>query len=182
MFFLHSDPPSSAVQAAVDNVRAFWNANNTLFPPNVTLTVDPAVKLIEDFDGSLTDILTATTAPAAVVGTTAGAYSAASGVLVEWLTTTVHGSRRIRGKTFMVPCTAQAFQSDGTIVDAFKSAVQSSAGALRAASGPTLGVWSRPRVANPSHVPPITARTGLWAPATGQTVPDKQCVLRSRRD
>jgi hypothetical protein len=182
LFFEHADPPSSQSQAAVDNVRAFWNAAKGLLPVVVSLQVDPQVKVIEDTTGELVDILTVGTTPAPVVGTMAGAYSAPSGGVVDWNTTTVHGGKRIRGRTFLVPFGNATYQADGSIQDAFVSALDTAATALRTATGPTFGIWSRPRLADSTHVPPITARAGLFAPATGNHVPDKACVLRSRRD
>jgi hypothetical protein len=144
--------------------------------------VDPQVKLIEDTTGDLVDIITVGTAPSGVSGTLPGQGPSPAGACINWSTTTVHGSRRIRGRTFIVPIAALHFSSGGQVGGSAVSGFQAAANALRAATGPTFGIWSRPRTADPTATPPITARTGLIGPATSNSVPTKAVVLRSRRD
>lgn len=102
-----------------------------------------------------------------------GGYSAVSGAVVNWNTNDYRFGRRIRGRTFLVPLVASAYQDDGTITT-------SALGSLRAfgaemvgdAGGPEFGVWSRPR----------DGAGGVFATVVAATVPDMAAVLRSRRD
>jgi len=183
MYFLHSDPPVAGALAATTNVTNFWSAVQPYLPTTVTVQVDPSVKIIEDTDGLLDDIITVSPAPTSVSGTLAGQGPSPAGACINWNTTTVHGSRRIRGRTFIVPLAALHFASNGAVGGSATAGINAAASALRAAAGPVFGVWSRPVEADPTHLPkPIVGRTGLFAPATGQSVPSKACVLRSRRD
>jgi len=182
MFFEHSDPPSTGAQNAVDNVRAFWNTNKGLLPSVVQLQVDPLVKIINAETGDLTDIITVATSPATVSGTAADAYPAPAGAIVNWSTTTIHATRRVRGRTFIVPCADVVFGPGGSLVDTFVAPINAAATALRTATGPTFGIWARPVKAEPLATPPVAGRAGAFAPATGNSVPDKTCILRSRRD
>lgn len=181
MFFEHSDPPSTGAAAAAANVRAFWEANKALIPSVITLQIQSAVKVVEDTDGTLDSIIDIT-APAATVCTGAGTYATPAGANVDWITSTIHGSRRMQGRTFLVPLFGSAFQADGTLLDAYRATIQTAASALIAASGPTFVVWGRPRKAKPLAVPPVTARAGLLGPVVSSRVSDKIAVLTSRRD
>jgi hypothetical protein len=181
-YFIHSDPPSTGAQNAVTNTANFWSACATFLPTTVSIVVDPTVKVIEDVTGDLVDVITVGTPPSGVTGTLPGQGPSPAGACVNWSTTTVHGSRRIRGRTFIVPIAALHFNSGGQVGGSAVSGFQAAASALRTATGPTLGVWSRPRAADPTATPPVTARTGLIGPVTGNSVPSKAVVLRSRRD
>jgi hypothetical protein len=181
-YFIHSDPPSTGAQNAVTNTANFWSACAAFFPTTVSITVDPLVKVVEDTDGELVDVITVGTAPPGVSGTLSGQGPSPAGACINWATTTIHGSRRIRGRTFLVPIAALHFGSAGSIGGSAQAGFQAAASGLRTATGPTLGIWSRPRDADPTATPPVTARTGLIGPVTGNSVPSKAVVLRSRRD
>lgn len=180
-YFIHSDPPSTGALDAATNVKAFWEAVKVLIPTGISLQIQNAVRVLEDTDGSLDSIIDIA-APAVTAGSGAGVYAKPVGACVDWLTTTVHGTRRMEGRTFIVPLFASAWQSDGTLLDAYRTTIQTAASALIAASGPTFCVWGRPRLADATHVPPITARAGTSGAVVSSRVPDKAAVLRSRRD
>ena len=182
MFFEHSDPPSTGAQTAADNVRAFWFSIRTELPDDVTITVDPVVKIINAETGDLTSIITVGTAPAAVTGFSTAIYAAPVGLGINWTTSTVHAARRIRGRTFVVPVTSGEFTTTGQPTSTALSNTQAAATTLRTATGPTFGIWSRPITDGPSRVPPVANRAGGFGPATANSVSNKGVVLRSRRD
>jgi hypothetical protein len=101
---------------------------------------------------------------------------------VNWSTTTVHNFRRVRGRTFIVPTAEVTFIANGVPDPTFVTALNGVATTLRTASGPTFGIWARNVPADPDATPPVTARPGVFAPATGNSVPSKAIILRSRRD
>jgi hypothetical protein len=181
MFFVHSDPPSTGAATAAANVRTFWSSVGPLIPNGISLQVMPTVRVIEDTDGSLDSIIDIT-APAVVTGGGAGVYAKPVGSCVNWITATVHGTRRMVGRTFVVPLFASAWQADGSLLDAYRTTISTAASTLIASGGPQFVVWGRPRDADPDHVPPITARAGLSGPVVSSRVPDKAIVLTSRRD
>jgi hypothetical protein len=181
---LHFDATTdSAAQAlaAANKSRLLWPGLAYLIPSNVTLSLRTDVRVLSDIDGELLNIYTVA-GVADVAGTgNASAYAAASGGCIDWLTTTVNGTRRMQGRTFIVPMISNAFAA-GPLSSVTITALATAAEAMRTASGPTFGVWGRPIKADPDAVPPIVARAGLWGPATSSRVPSKGVVLTTRRD
>lgn len=155
---------------------------NALPGPQVKVQVDPAVKLIEDTTGDLVDVLNLTTPPAAHIGLLGGNFSAASGFCIDWLTSTVVFAHRPMGRSFVVPCSTEAYQNDGTIVDATIAAQRTAAGVYAAATTFHPVVWVRPRKADSTKVPPVTARAGASVAISAARIVDKVAILRSRRD
>lgn len=174
-FSATGEPLESDAQSAVNRVNTFFGAIADRLPPNVNVTVQPEIQVIESTNGQLVNVWTVPT-PTAIPGTSATlTYSAPSGVVVTWRTATVVRGRRARGRTFIVPVASSCYQSDGTIEPTSHADFATASAALAANTGtPDLGVWVRPTVKGASD--------GLWAPVTNATVPDKAAVLRSRRD
>lgn len=174
------DTPTDAL-TAVTNSRLLFSGVSALIPAAYTITPFTDVRVLDDVTGDLLNIYTVTGVTPVTCGG-GGVFSAPSGACVDWLTTTVHGSRRMQGRTFFVPLFGSAYGSNGTLLDAYVTTIATAAEAMRTASGPAFGVWGRPRAADPTHTPPITARDGKWGPAVSSRVPDLAVILRSRRD
>lgn len=181
LFFNASTPSPANALTACNNSRLLFNGVASLIPSTVTISLHPDVRVINDADGILSDIYTvAGVTP--VVGGAAAAYSSPVGGGIDWLSTTVHGTRRLQGRTFLVPLTGAAFDGNGSLATTTLTAIATAAEAMRTATGPTFGIWGRPRKANPDATPPVTERAGLWGQANSSRVPDKSFVLTSRRD
>lgn len=174
LYFETSDPLQDGLDSAVQNVKDLWEDLKGLFPPDVTITVTPTVELIEDIDGELVGFMAATSPPAATTGTLSGTYAAPVGGCINWLTESIQAGRRVRGRTFLVPFGGGAFQADGSLNNTFATAIGAAAESFRTATGPTFGVWARPRT--------TPSLAGKFCAATSSRVPDKAVVLRSRRD
>jgi hypothetical protein len=175
-FSAGGEPTAAQALVAVDKVRAFFDAIKVYLPAIVSVQVSGEVPVIEDTTNTMTDIFTPA-APAVVTGTASGAaaYSAPVGAVVTWRTGVVRNGRVIRGRTFLVPLSSSAFQSDGTLGATPHSVILAAAAALRDQAGDgDLGVYARPTAPG--------ATDGEWAAATGHSVPDMGAVLRSRRD
>jgi hypothetical protein len=180
-------PPTNAhaTQAATD-IRAFYDTIKSFLPPIVKLDVEADCDVIEETTGELIGAVTATPG-ATVTGTAISAgYAASAGAVVTWKTNGVRNSRRIRGRTFVVPLSSNAYSPDGTLQPDFLTAGNAAAVALADSStgSPDLGVWARPTPildvdGNPTgeHNP-----DGIWYVANGHSIPDMAAVLRSRRD
>lgn len=169
-----SDITVAAATAATTRVRAFWNSISNYFPNDVRFQVDSVVDVLEDSTGELIDSLTVP-ALTAIEGQQAGSYSAAAGAVVTWNTASIRNGRRIRGRTFLVPLAGVSFDNSGGVLPAAIADITAAAAALAdTGSTPDLGVWARPSSA--------TATDGRWAVVSGQRVPTKSAVLRSRRD
>jgi hypothetical protein len=175
-----ADSPTDALAAATKSRLLFSGVAGSI-PSTVTLSLRADVRVLSDSDGSLLNIYTVV-GPANITGGAAAAYASPVGACVDWVTTTVHGTRRMQGRTFLVPLTGSVFDGTGSLTPAFITSLGTAAEAMRTGTGPAFGVWGRPRLADPGHVPPITARAGLWGPAVSSRIPDKAVVLTSRRD
>jgi len=162
-----------SLSSAGANLRTFLSAINATIPSAVSLTVQPAATWHDD-DGTLTAELSIPTPPAAVSGTGSGGVSAASGYLVRWFTGAINGGKKVEGRTYFVPVPTLILQSDGTILDSSRTSVATAANAF-AVSTPSPAVNSRARPNNP-------AAGNQTVAIISATVPDKQVVLRSRRD
>ncbi len=156
-------------------VDAFCNAVNSRLPASVSLQVDKTTEVIQTATGQIFDYKTLTPF-ARANGSGTGAYSAASGAVVNWYTSGVRNGRRVRGRTFLVPLAGSALDTNGTLADAASGGLQTAATALLAptAAGAVLHVWSRPTTPGGSD--------GIAYPVISARVPDKVAILTSRRD
>lgn len=154
-------------------VTSFFNELNTLLPSEVQYQNDPEVPVFDEVTGSLIGYSLPGTQGTPGIGGMTGGYSAASGAVITWNTDSVRGSRRIRGRTFIVPLGGTAYQNDGTLTTSTITALQDAAGEL-IQGGPSndFVIWSRP----------VGGAGGIAAPVTGYRIPDMSAVLRSRRD
>lgn len=159
--------PTGALPSAV---RTFFSSLAALFPPSVTIQVPNNGDLIDEATGALAGTWTVGSTPAAVVGSSAGAFQLGVGAQVRWRTAGIVGGRRSVGSTFLVPATGGAFDTDGTLQSTSVTLIQNAANALIVAS-PNLAVWSRPK----------GIRSGVAHVVTAATVPDRPSWLRSRR-
>ncbi|HEV2818865.1 MAG TPA: hypothetical protein VGW40_16780 [Allosphingosinicella sp.] len=168
------DMSQSVVNSAVTAVDTWLNAFQSSIPTAVNYVIDPAVDVIDDTTGNLVNLFTASPA-AARLGTGAGAYSAASGAVVNWKTTGIRNGRKIRGRTFMVPYAGTALDVTGSLDNTKLTAVRTATQNMISAFGTSaLVVWCRPTGPDESD--------GVAATVTGFTIPDMAAILRSRRD
>jgi hypothetical protein len=165
---------AAAAEACHDKVHDFWTACRTFLPNDVTLNVDPTVDELNDTNGQLEDSYSVPPL-APIIGTQAGAFSAASGGVIGWTTGAIRNGRRIRGRTFLVPLAGISFGLDGRIDPGVVTSIQAAATAMAApTAGSTLGVWARPTAPG--------ATDGVWAPVSGARTTNLPAILRSRRD
>lgn len=141
-------------------------------PSTASFTFDTVVQTF-DGQGKLDGELNLSVVPASVNGTGSGSYAGGAGAVVNWLTDAFVGGKRIRGRTFLVPLANVAFQSDGTLADAFRTSLGAAATTF-AASTPQPAVWSQRKLGG-SDVNTIAGMQGA-------SVPDRTALLRSRRD
>lgn len=163
----------STLNTAAANLKTFLEAVKGAIPTVLTLTIQPSASWHGD-DGTLTAELPITTVPAAVVGTGSGNVVAASGWMVRWITGAINGGKKVEGRTYFVPMVTAVCQLDGTITDANRTLYATAANTF-ASSTPSPAVNSRARPGNPAAGDQTIA-------IQSAIVPDKQVVLRSRRD
>ena len=178
-------PTGSVINAYL---RTFFDAIKGSLPTDVTITVQASGDTLESTTGALVGSWTdAGTAP--VVGADPAPYSAVSGALVSWGTSTFLSGRRLRGHTYLVPWGGDHYSSFGTIDSGSIASVSAAAGALITSAGGGLTIYQRPRVAQPAYTdrrgvlhPAIVARGGGYAPVVNAVCRELVTELRSRRD
>ena len=169
-----TDGDAAQALAAATRVRTFFDAVKAFLPTSVRVSVSPEVDLLEDTTGELVNSFTIAS-PTAVQGTGTGGYAGPQGAVINWRTAGIRNGRRIRGRTFLVPCVSSIFGVDGQIVAGSRATLVTAAAALADNAGtPDLGVYARP--SGPG------ATDGKWSVVTASTVPSLAAVLRSRRD
>lgn len=154
---------SAAVATFFDSIKAYLAIGSTITVPDAGDLLDDATG---ELAGSWSDGTTTT-----VATTGAGGFAAGVGARVKWSTQGVVNGRRVRGSTFLVPLSSAQYQSDGTILDATKSVLQTAANTMLAAPSSPLLIWHRP----------VGGSGGSSYEATSGEVPDKVSWLRSRR-
>lgn len=167
--------------AAVNAVRAFWDAIKAYLPNEVNLTVSPVVDIYDIQTGDLTASTTWASAPAVVTGTGVDNYSMAAGLKVNANTADIRNGRRVRGAIYIVPANSSAFSNSGLAAAGAKSAINTAGANLNTAllaAGCNPIVWSRPIPADKPNGP----RNGEKSVVSTFEVNDKTAVLRGRRD
>jgi len=158
----HDTQPAAPItnteaQLAHDRVRNAFAGGLSLFPSIWTATVDPTVDVIEDTTGALVGQF-GVTGSAPLVGTNLGGFGPTAAMyLLQLRTQRVSSGKILQGRSFLGPC-------------------------VGIGGVPPLTVWRRPRDADATAVPPVTARLGDHGEVTAITCPDKFAVMRSRRD
>lgn len=173
----NADVTNTQAQAAVNAVRAFWDAIKTVVPNEVTLTVDPVVDIYDLVSGDLVATTTAGTPPATVGGLDAGSYPMGAGVKANLQTTVIRNGRRVRGAIYIVPCGASAYANTGLVAASIRTTIGTAGGTMRSAfntAGTEMLVWSRPTS--------TTSNDGDVAIVTAIEVGEKTAILRGRRD
>lgn len=165
---------TTTADAMLAKSRAFFASLSTYLPPGVTIAHNQAVDQYDD-NHDKTGTVTAPTAVTAVTGSGTGVFNARAGAWINWQTDSWAAGRRVVGRTFIVPTSpTQTWQSDGTLVASFQSALVAAGQALFTGT-PTLVLPWGPRV----HLG--ASLLGI-ATVTACTVKDKGGVLRSRGD
>lgn len=168
----------SGSDASVPNLGAIKTALTAAggqFPSGVTWTIPNEGDQIRDTDGALVGVWAGTGGGSATAN---GGVNAAAGVgaCIGWTTGGIvngtKGPRKLRGRTFLVPLSAGAYQSDGTLSPLCITDLTALGQAFRNA-GP-LAVWHRPLAPG--------AADGNSYGVVSHKVRDKVAVLRSRRD
>jgi len=163
---------SDSRDSAAAKIRTFFDAIKGVLPTNVIVTPNAEVNHYNEATGTLTDVLPIDDIPTPVVGSGGSSYSAASGAVINWLTTGVVGNRLLRGRTFIVPLVNGAYDTNGDLSPTTLATLRNAANAFHTGIVDKPYVWSRA----------TSVRAGVAHPITSSRVPDLGAILRSRRD
>lgn len=176
--YFRNATPGIIDQAVADDaaakVEAWLGAWPAAQPNTVTIQRQSTLEEVNDTNGNLVGFWQ-TAAGTSRTGLQSGNYSATSGACVNWSTNTIRNSRRMRGRTFMVPLAGVGYDGSGTLSDTQLSSWRTASTTLHAASGASrLIVWGRPTTPGGTN--------GVSAEVTSSSISDKAAVLRSRRE
>lgn len=177
MHFLDPDPVSESglVQTAV-RLHNFWDALEFYLPQSVRINLPSVLEEIDTGTGELIQELPFE--PGTVIAGGGGqTFASVAGACITWNTVGIVNGRRLRGRTFIVPMSANHYQDDGSLVDASRTAIQAAANTYADASaglGIDGAVWHRPTTPGGSD--------GAAAGITSAVVRDRVAVLKSRRN
>lgn len=161
--FYTAAPPTGAQLTAIKTL--FFNLSN-LIPSGIITQVENSGQQIDTATGKAVDTWTAA-AVTSSVGTGGGNYSGPCGGMIRWNTGVFTSGRLLRGKTFLVPLTAGAYDGSGTITDSSVATANAQIATFITAMSGGLAIYSRRY---------LTSTT-----ATSGALQDKAVVLRSRR-
>jgi hypothetical protein len=161
----------TAVQDFHADIRTFWDAVHGEISINTSITSPSSYRTLDGATGALGGIFPVTTPGAVIGGSGNNSQASPAGCSINWLTSTAATHKLVVGRTYLVPLGANAYQADGSLVDADKAAIQTAASALVAAASPLFVIWRRP----------VASAGGSVAPVTAARVNDRVAMLRSRR-
>jgi len=159
------------VQDVANAFRAFLFAIKGELPTEVTITCNPDYRIMNEVTGDLTGVGALGTPPSPVAGGGNPSFAAPAGCTVTWLTSVPAVSRLTTGKTYLVPLGSNAYQNDGTLVEADKAAIAAAAAAFVTTAGGLFVIWRRP----------VAGAGGVLAEVEASRVNDRVAILRSRR-
>jgi hypothetical protein len=164
---------TSECQTATQKLQTFFAAQTAYIPALVRVDVSTLCEHFDD-DGTKTDVIQASGTTTQVVGTAAGAFNQAAGAWINFLCNQYVAGRRVYGRTFMVPLGSSAFQSDGTLLTTYQTALQNAGTTLITGFPNVIVRYDRTNKAGQRFQGISTVAAVL--------VKDKGGVLRSRRD
>lgn len=164
---------AAAAQGLGNRMRAFFEAIKAYLVTGSTVKVQRLYQVLESTTGRITAEASLGTDPAANGGTGSGAYSGASGAVVNWETGAFNAKgHRLRSRTYLVPLAA-AYDANGGIAATPLGIIQTAAGVVLGGPG-ALICYSKPSVKG--------ATDGQVNIVSAAIVHNKAAVLRSRRD
>lgn len=157
VFHFESIASGSAAGALATAVRGLFDARKADFSQDITWQFDSEVLELDNAGNLQASYPVAT--PAAITGSSTGAYTSGSGIVVRHNTGVILGGKRILGRTFMVPTMGATFDTNGdvsgTSIGFFNTAFTNFNTAC-AATGANFAVWSK---ANTATVPVLNSTT-----------------------
>lgn len=158
----------TAAQTIATNTRDFFVDVQSLLPDDVQINFDSEV--LDLTDGGTLIAAWAVTPGAEVDGQSTAVFSRATGARVDWGTDVIVAGRRLAGRTYLVPISSGAFDTEGVLTSAVRTSLLTAANAFITDTGLNrpLRVWSR------TH--------STSSVVTDASVPAGGAILRGRRD
>lgn len=170
-----STPTADDAIEAVTKMQTFANNISAALPNVVQLQVqNECEEIVADTNTMLGVYAGPTQTPVNGTAAASAGWAAAAGGVITWNTGGVRNSRRVRGRTFVVPLSNEVWDIDGTIKSVPMGTLNTAATNLRTAgTSVELVVYARPSAAGASD--------GAQFQVLSHRVPDMSAILRSRR-
>lgn len=173
-YFRSPDTLDAELVAMTGAVRSFFSGFTLGLPTPIAIQVSPVVQQIDPATGHMTGEFTAATTPAVLAGAGGSNFSSPVGACVIWRTSTNLGTRLLKGKTFLVPLSTAAYDTDGTLLASRLTEIRTAAATLAAfitGAGVHMQVWHRP----------VGGLGGEAHDVATSAVNDRSAILRTRR-
>lgn len=174
---------ADAAQTILDALKTFYTGLNIYMPTGVSISFESQLEVINAENGQIENIVSASP-PAPVTGSGSGGYSSGAGMCVHWITQDFRKGRRVRGRSFMVPLSAQAFDTTGTLNNTLITTMQGLGATLAANEAVQLSIFRRPVMTETTNTveDPLVAIPGSQHRVTAVRISDKGAYLTSRRE
>lgn len=174
LYFINPEEPTLAIRdTTAGRVKAFFESVKLMLPSTVNVAFPSEMEELATDTGALQQTLPIT-AIANSVGTQVGKFSSPTGAVVNWKTSLVVNGRLVRGRTFIVPLSVNAYDTDGTLATTDRNNLATAASALCShQDNLVLAIWHRPSPGGSD---------GVAGQVASASVKDKAAVLTSRRD
>lgn len=178
------------VQTAGASLRNLWVTIASMMPQGAIVTIPNAGDTINDQNGDIDGQWSGEPVAPIPAGGGLERYAGGTGACVTWITGGLVASHRVRGRTFAVPLTVNAFDTNGSLDNTYRGLLAVAATSFIFEQSLSAVVWSRPFAGSPQVGIPGTvgyraarpARSGSNHIITSSVVADKAAILRSRRD
>lgn len=147
-------------------LRTLWAAMTGAIPGGFTTQIENTGQTVDLATGQAIGTWSTGTV-GAVGGGGTGGYAAPCGAVIQWKTGQFVNGREVRGKTFLVPLPANAYDGDGTLTPTLVSSLQTAVNTFVTSVAGSYLVWSR--------------KGAVGHPITSGVVRDRAMVLTSRR-
>jgi hypothetical protein len=182
--FAFSDLTTDAARnAAGAGIRSFFEAFKAYLYSGWSVAVQAEVLEYNAINSDLVGVAAMTTVPAATVGTaTPTTYAGGSGAAITWSTGVILAGHRVKGRTFLVPVVG-ANESDGTLLTAARTAMETGGNALIAVATADFCIWGKTWAKDSlGHtIQPPQQTGGQPCSVISCSVKDMAAQLRSRR-
>lgn len=174
LYFINPEEPTLAIRnTTAGRVKSFFEAVKLMLPSTVNIAFPSEMEELATDTGVLQQTLPIDPI-ANSVGTQVGKFSSPTGAVVNWKTSLVVNGRLLRGRTFIVPLSVNAYDTDGTLNTTDRNNLATSAAALCShQDNLVLAIWHRPSPGGSD---------GVSGQVASSSVKDKAAVLTSRRD
>lgn len=158
---LYTQGAGGDLQAAA---KTWIDAQKANITNDVTYVFPNTGDIIDEATGEMIGVWTGGTT-GSVTGTSGASYLKGVGYSVRWDTAGIVAGRHVRGRSFIVPCSATTFNADGVLDAGVHLGLDTATSAFLTALTGEVSVWSRPTPARPGSAHAIVSHSFYTLPS-----------------